>query len=366
MGADIQKKNRIIWLDAARTLGIMLVVGCHAVETYYRPVLRGKAEITLLPWIVEHVLFTAGRLGVPLFLAISGALLLKREYQVKDFYKKSLIPLLLTTEIWIVLNYLFVCSPVKNEAFHLPELFQEMLFLKDSSLSHMWYMPVILGIYLVVPFLAKLLRNWEDTSEFRILFVLGFAAFILLPTLKVFGKEAFPALNDLSLEVDTRFWGGCYGLYFVGGYFIAERKVLCNVQEWILWIAAAVAFLFNTAGQRFLYSHGFYKTNGLYWYSDAAIFLMGLILFELLRRHVSGRKVPGERGLTYLSRISFGIYLLHKPIMVAAEKYLPLQGIYLPVKITVLFGISLGGSILLLLPFSFIWKRAGKTVFYIK
>ena len=115
-----------------------------------------------------------------------------------------------------------------------------------------------------------------------------------------------------------------------------------------------------------LTSHGFYKTNGLYWYSDAAIFLMGLILFELLRRHVSGRKVPGERGLTYLSRISFGIYLLHKPIMVAAEKYLPLQGIYLPVKITVLFGISLGGSILLLLPFSFIWKRAGKTVFYIK
>ena len=79
----MQKKNRTIWLDAARTLGIMLVVGCHAVETYYRPVLRGKAEITLLPWIVEHVLFTAGRLGVPLFLAISGALLLKREYQCK-------------------------------------------------------------------------------------------------------------------------------------------------------------------------------------------------------------------------------------------------------------------------------------------
>lgn len=72
MSADIQKKNRTIWLDAARTLGIMLVVGCHAVETYYRPVLRGKAEITLLSWIVEHVLFTAGRLGVPLFLAISG------------------------------------------------------------------------------------------------------------------------------------------------------------------------------------------------------------------------------------------------------------------------------------------------------
>ena len=55
-----------------------------------------------------------------------------------------------------------------------------------------------------------------------------------------------------------------------------------------------LAFLLNTAGQRFLYSHGFYKTNGLYWYSDAAIFLMGLILFELLRRHVSGRKVPGS------------------------------------------------------------------------
>ena len=125
------------------------------VETYYRPVLRGKASLSLLPWIVEHVYLRQDGLAFPLFLAISGALLLKREYRVKDFYKKSLIPLLLTTEIWIVLNYLFVCSPVKNDAFHLPELFQEMLFLKDSSLSHMWYMPVILGIYLVVAFLSE-------------------------------------------------------------------------------------------------------------------------------------------------------------------------------------------------------------------
>ena len=112
----------------------------------------------------------------------------------------------------------------------------------------------------------------EDTSEFRIWFVLGFAAFILLPTLKVFGKEAFPALNDLSLEVDTRFWGGCYACILWAAILLQREKFYARCGNGFCGLRQLLAFLLNTAGQRFLYSHGFYKTNGLYWYSDAAIF----------------------------------------------------------------------------------------------
>lgn len=63
-----QKKNRQEWLDVARTLGIALVVFCHSVETYYRPVLLGQKQIGILPWLAENFMFFAGRMGVPLFL----------------------------------------------------------------------------------------------------------------------------------------------------------------------------------------------------------------------------------------------------------------------------------------------------------
>ena len=114
MGTKLQKKSRQEWLDAARALGIALVVLCHSVETYYRPVLLGQKRVGILPWLAENFMFFAGRMGVPLFLCISGVLLLGREYQAKQFYKRSLLPLVLTTELWIVINYLFVCSPAQN------------------------------------------------------------------------------------------------------------------------------------------------------------------------------------------------------------------------------------------------------------
>lgn len=179
----MQKKNiRQEWLDAARTLGIALVVFCHSVETYYRPVLLGQKQVDILPWLAENFMFFVGRMGVPLFLCISGVLLLGREYQVKQFYKRSLLPLVITTELWIIINYLFVCSPVQNHSFRIDELLREMLFLKDPSLSHMWYMPMIIGIYVAVPFLAKLLHTWEDVSDFKLIYLLGIGIFVVVPT----------------------------------------------------------------------------------------------------------------------------------------------------------------------------------------
>lgn len=79
MGAVQQKKKRQEWLDAARTLGITLVVLCHSVEVYDRPVLSGQKRVGMLTWLAENFMLFAGRVGVPLFLCISGALLFYRD-----------------------------------------------------------------------------------------------------------------------------------------------------------------------------------------------------------------------------------------------------------------------------------------------
>ena len=366
MGTKLQKKSRQEWLDAARALGIALVVLCHSVETYYRPVLLGQKRVGILPWLAENFMFFAGRMGVPLFLCISGVLLLGREYQAKQFYKRSLLPLVLTTELWIVINYLFVCSPAQNHVFQIDELLREMLFLEDQSLSHMWYMPMIIGIYIAVPFLAKLLYDWKDTSDFKLIYLLGIGIFIVVPTVRVFLTEAFSDLPNLNVKLDGGFWGGCYGLYFIGGFFIVKKKVLDKIRLSILGIIAVIALALNTVGQYYLYSHNFFETNGLYWYNDAAIFLAGLILFEFHRRLLKGKKIQGKTFLEYISRCSFGIYLLHKPLLVLATRYLPLEGMHTLIKISILFIIGMGGSALVTVPFYYRWKKAGRLLFHIK
>ena len=137
-------KSRKIWLDVVRATAILCVVLCHSVEAFYRPVLLGQLQVSFPLWNIENLLFTVGRMGVPLFLATTGALILPRDYpDVSAFYKKSLLPLFLTTEIWIFFNYIFCCV-IEHQTFNISRLLLEMLFLKSSSLSHMWYMPVML------------------------------------------------------------------------------------------------------------------------------------------------------------------------------------------------------------------------------
>ena len=88
-------KSRKPWLDIIRATAILCVVLCHSVEAFYRPVLLGQLRLSFPFWNIENLLFTVGRIGVPLFLATTGALMLPRDYPDVCFLQKitvSIIP----------------------------------------------------------------------------------------------------------------------------------------------------------------------------------------------------------------------------------------------------------------------------------
>ena len=65
-------KSRKPWLDIIRATAILCVVLCHSVEAFYRPVLLGQLRLSFPFWNIENLLFTVGRIGVPLFLATAA------------------------------------------------------------------------------------------------------------------------------------------------------------------------------------------------------------------------------------------------------------------------------------------------------
>lgn len=56
-----QEKNRIIYLDIARTFAIIFVVLCHSVELIYKMNLQGWVSISLNARIFKTIVFTLGR-----------------------------------------------------------------------------------------------------------------------------------------------------------------------------------------------------------------------------------------------------------------------------------------------------------------
>ena len=124
--------------------------------------------------------------------------------------------------------------------------------------------------------------------------------------------------------------------------------------------------MLNTAGQYFLYVNAYYKSNRLLWYSSVCIFVMGLLLFEWIRRRLDRQDMQTAKMVGYTAKVRLGIYLLHKPIFILSMKYLPVDGLNVMAGILILLISGFGLSLLMLYPFWRWWKGAGKVFFLIK
>ena len=104
-------KKRIRWIDLARAFGILTVVLCHCVHEIYRLQLTYMSSLHRTGRLFGFAAFTAGRLGVPLFLMISGYLLLNRSYtadRCRHFFRHNFLRLLACTEIWFLFYHIFL------------------------------------------------------------------------------------------------------------------------------------------------------------------------------------------------------------------------------------------------------------------
>ena len=314
-------KKRDASLDVVRTIAILLVVLNHAVEAVF-PFAKVDAMASLGKGMLSfcYIAFTLGRIGVPLFLLLSGYLLLSRDYFKKKngvgtFYKKNLLPLLLTWEIWVLLYNVFISVSAK-EPFSFSTYFLQAVFLKQVSLSHAWYVPRILGIYLFIPFLAKVL-SFMRGRWILLLMGISWIFFFVVPLSKHAGYQ-------LGGVLDLSFSGGVCALYVIGGYcmFRYEKKlnqILDRKRNGVLLFIAAVFLLVGSALFHFVMLNK--GTDFRIWYDFPTIPFVGAVAFLLLKRIHPSPSL--QKVFLELSVCSFGIYLVHKPVLELLKRCLP-------------------------------------------
>ncbi len=88
--------NRKIYYDKIRILAMFLVIGVHAVGSIAQFAQGGVQET------VAGVLDSINSLGVPIFFALSGLLILSKDYtDIIGFYKKRLTRIGVPYLIWL-------------------------------------------------------------------------------------------------------------------------------------------------------------------------------------------------------------------------------------------------------------------------
>jgi surface polysaccharide O-acyltransferase-like enzyme len=224
-----------------------------------------------------------------------------------------------------------------------------MLFQNQVTFDGMWYIPMILCVYLFLPFVAMVKNQLSGAKEKAVYLpaVVIFAVTMVLPFLNnlllLLGKESYLcAIEDVNLPI-------FYYLYILIGYLVGNGALKTLRTGTVAAITGSI-FLICCGFQLWAYAR---PVDYLVAYDFPLMPFLAGFLFELLRRS-EGFFRRLKKPIVRLSRISFGIYFLHIVIMTTLVTLLgDFQIILLPpVRFLVLEVVSVGLSILIIAPLS--------------
>lgn len=315
MRNEIQQRD--ITLDCIRALAIFCVVINHVVEEVYPLGLDFMQDAPIRIRVFCIGLFTFGRTGVPLFFMLSGYLLLGRKYDANEiikFYKHNFLSLVVVWEIWIFIYSIFLAC-FNQVPFNAQEYLRKAFFLEHAGLPHSWYMPVIIGIYFVLPYVAIALQN-INKKQLTFFILIAYIYIFLVPCINLFQSALqVTAENRFNNQLDLSFGGEKYGFYLILGYYLFRFKGLVecvqnNIKKYILiFIICIITFVSAVWCQLKLYSLNYEYSL---WYDFYLMPILGGCVFLLCTRL---KMIKVEGIITELSKCAFGIYLIHELIL---------------------------------------------------
>lgn len=322
--------KHIVWLDVMRFVAMFTVVCCHCADPFNFYPGEPPANIDEIKfWGAAYGAFL--RPCVPLFVMISGALLLPVKGEASVFYKKRIPRVFWPFLIWSVLYNLFPWFtgvlglspqvildffPYSGEEATRQSLSVSLGYISEIPLNfslldvHMWYIYLLIGLYLYLPFFSAWVEKASDKGKLWFL-----AAWGITTLLPYYYEYVSPYL-----------WGTCswnsFGMlyYFAGfnGYLMLGhylRKLEWPVSK-ILAIGIpmfVIGFAVTFTGFRHVTSLPEFSDEMLelfFTYNSLNVVMMTAPIFMLVKK-VNVRSITIQKALANLTLCGFGIYMVH-------------------------------------------------------
>ena len=260
---------------------------------------------TPFQWWVGNITDSAARWCVTLFIMVSGYLLLNpsKEYTIMEFYKKRASRIIIPFVFWALffavvntLRHVFNGDPVSFSSFIKPVL-------NGHPNYHLWYLYMLVGLYVLTPFLRAGLKKIPP----RWLPGICAALFIIPAAVNTYSWFALKAdfISDYPFIVWPLYLLG----YYLAGYLIGKKAKIETKT-----ITLVTAFLASTAVTAFgcyILKENISDFAGIYFYSPAALnVVFTTLVFFMLGKKLAAN-IRNNKILETGNAVSFGIYLIH-------------------------------------------------------
>ena len=226
--------------------------------------------------------FVLCRIAVPIFIMCTGYLMCTKELKGKDILKKILkvfIPLFLLSGFIYFLQHKTI----------------DFLFLQNfiatPIIEPFWYIYMLIGLYLIMPFLNYITKNASTKEHIFLISVI-----LIIPAL----------LKLFSLEFST-YWCLAIPTYSIGYYLMGSLFYKIHGQIKFIKLSGILFFILYIIGIIFYTNDHLelYNIDSLLLISMSILFMNFILGFKIKHKH---------KFLTLISANSLYIYLFH-PIL---------------------------------------------------
>jgi len=309
-------KKRLINIEFIRIIAIIMVIVIHVSNIYF----YSFDKISNTEFLISVIYNSFSRVCVPLFFMISGIFLINSEYDFKKYFKRILKYILLLI-IWSFIYYLI------NNNFHFNNfgvVLINSLFNADMTSRHLWFLYVIIGIYISLPFIQNMCKNLSREHEnlFLILWI-TFSGLIVV----IVPISRFITNSNIDISYPIPIINATYYLgYFISGHILYKRfndikpTRKNNLVLIMTFLISSLVTIFTTYYTSVVSNIIF---DSMTWYRSIFVIMASFAVFGIVI--INKDKIKSECILK-LSKYSFGIYLIHMIFLnILKDKYNLLQ-----------------------------------------
>ncbi|MZI94491.1 acyltransferase family protein [Vibrio sp. CAIM 722] len=289
----MEKENRVIFFDLLRCVAAVAVIAIHVLAPY-------REQFGVIPdgeWLTAVSVNGSTRWAVPVFILISGALLLSdhRPFELSYYLKRRLGKVVIPFVVWSVFYGLF--SGLSAGGFD-SDVAQQTLANSPhhATYYHLGFFYYFIPLYFVIPFLQWLNKQVDDA-----IWVIFVGIWLVTTVLY---------LMHIDGPWSTEIW--LYTGYLPLGYLLFKKVPITPLTVVIAVVLGITSLYFTVHSvvelsvMRDKYSVGrwlSYKTINVV-LAASMIFILGRVIAPTLPH-------KAQQCIAFISKYSLGIYLLH-------------------------------------------------------
>ncbi len=267
------------------------------------PILYLYGSIPKYDWWLGNIVDSAVRFCVPIFLMLTGALILPRTYELGEFLKKRfsriLIPFLFWSLVYIMYNLFSWNNDINLSSYEIIKY--TINAFKNGAFFHLWYIYLIIGIYLFIPIISKWIIN-STKNEITYYVIVWFLVILI----------NLPLLIKYKPALELSYFSGYLG-YPVLGYLLTIKFTELKNKAYPI-LLFTTGFVVTIIGTYYLTKAKGEFHDGFYSYLSPNVMIASIGVF-LFFKHSTFNNKNFTNVSRSIGKYSLGIYLAHAIVL---------------------------------------------------